>query len=153
IFNTHFWTYISDYFDINETRRLFPYFPIGNSLGGVAGGVLMFLLAPYVPAEHLAWSWVVALLATWWLIIAISPRFLGFVLRDAEEADDTSLNNLRQGMLFLRRSTLGRWHVFYAALMVMCLFFLQFGYSCIFAQQYGSSQALAGFLGVFLAIA
>ncbi|MHB2015479.1 MAG: cyclic nucleotide-binding domain-containing protein [Candidatus Xenobia bacterium] len=153
IFNTHYWNYAADYFDALEARRLFPYFPLGNSIGGCLGGIITSLLADRISPLALASGWVLMLAATWLLIALVSPRLKGFVLRETEEADDASLSNLWQGFLFLRRSAMGRWHVVYAALMITCMYFLQYVYSDIFAHAYPTEQSLTAFVGRFNAAA
>lgn len=152
IFNTHFWNYAADYFDTLEARRLFPYFPLGNSLGGFIGGSLASLLAERISPVLLSSGWMLLLVLTWVLIRVVSPRLKGWVVQGSEEADEASLDNMRQGFVFLLRSRLGRWHLALAALMVTSLFFSQFLYSAIFSRAYPDPQALTGFIGRFLAL-
>jgi hypothetical protein len=87
---------------------------------------------------------------TWILIGTVSPRLKGWVVMDVEEADEASLDNMRQGYDFLRRSRLGRLHLNTTALMIVCSFLLQYLYSSIFASRFPGD--LTGFIGQFLAI-
>lgn len=152
VFNTHYWNYATDYFDTMEARRLFPYFPLGNSLGGFIGGVLTGLLAQRVPPLVLALAWVLLLGLTFALIRVVSPRLKGWVVTASEEADEASLDCMRQGFVFIWRSRLGRWHLVLAALMITSLFFSQYLYSAIFSRAYPDPQALTAFIGTFLAL-
>ena len=152
VFNTHYWNYATDYFDTMEARRLFPFFPLGNSVGGFVGGVLTSLLAERLPPVVLALGWIVLLGLTFVLIRVVSPRLKGWVVTASEEADEASLDSMRQGFLFIWRSRLGRWHLVLAALMITSLFFSQYLYSAIFSQAYPDPQALTAFIGTFLAL-
>ncbi len=152
VFNTHFWNYAADYFDAVEAKRLFPYFPLGNSIGGFIGGSLTDALAEKLPPVVLSLGWVALLIATFVLIRVVSPKLKGWVVMEIEEDDDASLDNLWQGFNFLRRSPMGRWHFVYAMCMIMCLFFLQYLYSDIFARSFPTPEQLTAFIGKFLAI-
>lgn len=152
IFNTHFWNYATDYFDAVEAKRLFPFFPIGNSVGGFCGGVLAGLLGVFVGPLGLVAIWIGLLLTTMLLIGVVSPRLRGWVVTETEEADEASLTNVRQGFRFLLRSAMGRWHVAYALVMITSLFFMQYLYSGVLAQAYPEAERLTAFIGRFLAI-
>ena len=41
----HFWTFASDYFDVLASKRLFPLFTAGTSVGGALGGLVAMGLA------------------------------------------------------------------------------------------------------------
>ena len=152
IFNTHFWNYATDYFDAVEAKRLFPFFPLGNSVGGFCGGVLAGALGGVLSPLGLAATWLGILLATAVLIGAVSPRLRGWVVSESEESDEASLSNVRQGFRFLLRSKLGRWHMAYALVMIVSLFFLQYLYSDILATAYPDAEQLTAFIGRFLAV-
>lgn len=152
VFNTHYWNYATDYFDAVEAKRLFPFFPLGNSLGGFTGGMLTSLLADHMSNVQLSLIWVALLTATWYLIHVVSPRLKGWVVMEVEETDEASLDNMRQGFRFMMRSNMGRWHVVSAFMMVTSLAFLLYVYSAIFAAAYPRTEDLIAFIGRFLAI-
>lgn len=152
LFNTHYWNYAADYFDAVEAKRLFPFFPLGNSIGGFVGGVLASLLSERVAPISLAALWAVLLGLNMALIAIVSPRLRGWVVSESEEADEASLTNVVQGFAFLNRSAMGRWHIAYALVMVTSLFFLQFLYSDVLAHAYPDAERLTAFIGRFLAV-
>lgn len=152
VFNTHFWNYATDYFDAVEAKRLFPFFPLGNSVGGFCGGMLASLLGSALGPLGLTALWLAIMLGTIALIGIVSPRLRGWVVSESEEKDEASLSNVRQGFAFLLRSAMGRWHVAYALVMVTSLFFLQYLYSDILSRAYPDSVQLTAFIGRFLAI-
>src|SRR3990172_4805416 len=45
----HFWTFASDYFDTLASKRLFPLFTAGTSVGGAAGGLVAMGLPTPLP--------------------------------------------------------------------------------------------------------
>ena len=61
VFLNHFWTFSGDYFDAPTFKRLVPYFTVGSSLGGVAGGLVALGLARLASPVALVVGWGVAL--------------------------------------------------------------------------------------------
>lgn len=154
ICTNHFWTFTGDFFDTLGSKRLFPLFTVGSSLGGLAGGLLASLLASRAGgATVLLWGWVVcSLLAALWL-----RSYRGSLRRwgplEIEEADETSMEGLRSSLRYLRNSVLGRLMVLSALFMVTSLFVSQYLYSTIFLAAFPEPDRLASFFGRFLAAA
>ncbi len=152
ICTNHFWTFTGDFFDTLGSKRLFPLFTIGSSLGGLCGGVLATVLASLEGGSTiLLWGWVAcSLLAAGWL-----KRNRADLRRwgplEIEEADETSMDGVRSSIRYLRGSRLGRLMVLSALFMVMSLFVSQYIYSSLFLTAYPDSDDLASFFGKFLA--
>lgn len=70
-----FWGFISDCFDNNQSRRLFPFIAVGSSLGGIAGSALTAALASHVPTFSLLLIACVPLEAASWYALALHRRF------------------------------------------------------------------------------
>lgn len=152
IFVNHFWTFSGDYFDTLTTKRLFPVFIVGSSLGGFLGGCGAAGLTRVAGPVSLVWGWAALLAAA-----ALLLRFARRPLRrwgplELEEADETSVEGMRGAALYLRRSPLGRWLVLSALGMVLALFIAQYLYSEIFAETFPDPTDLAAFFGVYLAV-
>ncbi len=152
VFLNHFWTFSGDYFDTLASKRLVPLFTIGSSFGGVLGGTLAAAASRGLSP--------IALVAAWALLLAASALLLRFARRplrrwgplELDEADETSVANLRGAMRHLGGSPLARW-MFVASLgMVLTLFLAQYLYSDVFARSFATPQALATFFGVYLAV-
>jgi HEAT repeat protein/type III secretory pathway component EscS len=154
ISTNHFWTFTADFFDSLQSKRLFPMFTVGASLGGLVGGCVAGLVAGRPGgAEELLWGWVASFgLAAFWL------RYNRGALRrwgplEIEESDETSWDGMRSSIRFLRSSRLGKLLVVSALFMVTSLFVSQYLYSGLFVRAYPEPDDLAKFFGLFLAAA
>jgi HEAT repeat protein len=150
----HFWTFTADFFDSLQSKRLFPLFTVGASLGGLVGGTVAGIVAGgHGGAHELLWGWVASsLLAAYWL------RYHRGVLRrwgplEIEESDESSMDGMRSSIRFLRSSRLGKILVLSALFMVTSLFVGQYLYSAVFVAAYPEPDDLARFFGIFLAAA
>ncbi len=152
VFINHFWTFSGDYFDTHASKRLFPIFAIGASLGGVLGGGIAVLLTGLVgPAS---------LIGVWGILLAASALLLQLAHRplrrwgplDLEEADETSVENIQGSLRYLGTSSLARWLVVSAIGMVVTFSFAQYLYSDIFARSIPDPSQLAVFFGLYLAL-
>jgi len=152
VFINHFWTFSGDYFDATTSKRLFPVFTIGASVGGLLGGSAAMLLTEVVGASGLIGAWGILLLAA-----ALELRLMRRPLRrwgplDLEEADETSVDSMRGAVNYVASSPLGLWLCLSAVGMVLSLFIAQYLYSDIFARTYPNPGALAAFFGMYLAL-
>jgi HEAT repeat protein len=151
VFINHFWTFSGDYFDATSSKRLFPVFTIGSSIGGLIGGGTAVLLAEVLQPAGLIAAWGLLLVAA-----AVELRLMRRPLRrwgplDLEEADETSVESMRGAVGHVASSRLGIWLCMSALGMVLALFISQYLYSDIFARAYPDASALAAFLGLYLA--
>ncbi|MFQ5697260.1 MAG: HEAT repeat domain-containing protein [Myxococcota bacterium] len=152
ILMNHYWTFASDFFDTLAAKRLVPLLNAGGSLGGIAGGVLGVAISRTLGATALIVAW-----SGFLLIAALQLRVGRRALRrwgplELEEGDDTSLSGLGGALRYSRRSPLGRWLIVSTAAMVLALFASQYIYLAVFANVYPDPDALAAFLGLYLAI-
>jgi hypothetical protein len=119
VFLNHFWTFSCDYFDTFTSKRLFPVFTVGASLGGLFGGAAAMLVT------HIAGP--VALIAAWGLSLLAAALLLWLGRRalrrwgplEPNEADETSMEGMRSAARYVRGSAFGRWLVFSALGMVL----------------------------------
>jgi ATP/ADP translocase len=148
----HFWTFTGDFFDTLGSKRLFPLFTVGSSLGGLLGGLIATAVASRSGGSAaLLWGWVgCTLLAAGWLRFHKGPLRRWGPL-EIEEADETSMDGVRSSVRYLRNSRLGRLMVLSALFMVTSLFVSQYIYSSLFLAAYPDSDELAEFFGIFLA--
>jgi hypothetical protein len=75
VFLNHFWTFSGDYFDSLTSKRLFPVFVVGSSVGGLIGGIASFVLTGAFGAVSLVWGWGALLLASA-LLLRLARRAL-----------------------------------------------------------------------------
>ncbi len=152
VFMNHFFTFAVDYFDSSASKRLFPLFTIGSSLGGAAGGGIGVLIARSFGTTRLIAAWAV-MFALCALVMRLNRRSLRrWGPLELEEADETSVEGMRGALRYLRRSALGRVLVLSALGMVLALFVGQYLYSQIFAEAFPNPADLATFFGVYLAV-
>jgi HEAT repeat protein len=152
VFLNHFWTFSGDYFDSLASKRLFPVFTLGSSVGGLLGGVGAVGLTRVVGPVALVWAWAGALvLAALLLRLARRPLRRWGPL-ELEEADETSFEGMRAAAHYLGSATIGRWLVASAAGMVLAIFVAQYLYSDVFARRFPDPAELAGFFGLYLAV-
>jgi HEAT repeat protein len=147
----HFWNFASDYFDALASKRLFPLFTAGTSVGGVAGGLVAIPLAALLGPVALVGAWSVALAGAALLVRLGRRRLRRWGLLVGEESDESSLEGLRGAMRFLGASQLSRWLVVSVLGMVLALFVAQYLYLDLFRASYPDKAALATFLSVYLA--
>ncbi len=152
IYTNHFWTFATDYFDALASKRLFPLFLIGNSLGGAVGGALVVLVSEFAPAEVLVASWGAGRFLAALLLRAARRPLRRWGPLELAEGDETSVAGIRGALRFIAREGLARWLVVSVLAMTIALFVTQYLYSEIFARQFPEAESLASFLGAFLAV-
>lgn len=152
IFLTHYMTFAGDYFDTLSSKRMFPLFTVGSSLGGALGGALVVLILQIAPAESLVLCWAAGLGACAVLLRATRRGLRRWGPLGLEEADETSVEGIRGAIQHLRRSPFSRWLVLSSLGMVLALFLSQYLYSDIFARSFPDAKALATFFGIYLAV-
>ncbi len=149
VLNNHYWTFTGDFFDTLAAKRLFPLFLVGNSLGGFLAGTVV---SSGVSAK--------TLLPCWVLTLVTSAFFIRFFRRDLrrwgplelEESDETSLEGMRNALLYVRQSALGKCMALACITLIVSLFFAQFLYSQIISASFPNPDDLTLFLGRLLAI-
>jgi HEAT repeat protein len=152
VFMNHFLTFAVDYFDSAASKRLFPLFTIGASVGGAAGGALGVGLARSVGTRYLVIGWALTFAACALLVRLARRRLRRWGPLDLEETDETSVEGIRGALRYLRASALGRALVLSALGMVLALFVGQYLYSQIFVEAFPHPGDLASFFGVYLAV-
>ena len=152
VFQNHYWTFTGDYFDTLASKRLFPLFTVGSSLGGFAGGLLATIVSRLAPPEALIAGWGLALLASAALLVAARRNLRRWGPLSLEEADETSVAGMQGAIRYMQRSPLSRWLLISATAMVLALFVSQYVYSEIFVRAFPTAEGLASFLGIYLTV-
>jgi HEAT repeat protein len=152
VFLTHYMTFAGDYFDTLASKRMFPLFAIGSSVGGALAGALVVLVLRIAPAESLILCWAAGLAACATLLRTRRRSLRRWGPLGLEESDETSVEGLRGALRHLRRSPFSRWLVVSCLGMVLALFLSQYLYSDIFARNFPDANQLATFFGVYLAL-
>jgi HEAT repeat protein len=148
----HYWTFTWDYFDTLATKRLFPLFVIGNSLGGFVGGALAVAVSALAPTESLIAAWAVAFLAAAALLRLGRRPLRRWGPLELEETDETSVEGIHGAIRYIRSSSMAGWLVLSTVGMVLALFVSQYLYLDVFQRSFPTAQQLAFFFGAFLAV-
>lgn len=150
--NLHLWTFAADFFDTLSSKRLFPLFSVGSSIGGMLGGAISMLLSASFPAESLIVAWAVGLALAGVLVRAAASQLRRWTPVGQTEADESSVRGLASALRFIRRSPLALGLVFSVVGMVFSLFLMQYLYMDIFARSFATPGELAQFFGLYLAL-
>ncbi|MBS2040499.1 cyclic nucleotide-binding domain-containing protein [bacterium] len=152
ILTNHYWTFTGDFFDTLASKRLFPLFVVGASLGGMLGALLVSASGPFLTAEQQLLFWPGFLILAL-LLLRLSRRMLRrWGPLELEEADETSISEMRNAANYLRQSRLGQQLVLSCASMILAAFLGQYLYSSIILAAYPDSEQLADFLSRLLGV-
>jgi len=152
IFLTHFMTFAGDFFDTLSSKRMFPLFTIGSSLGGALGGGLVVLVLRIAPAESLILCWAAGLGAGATLLRAARRSLRRWGPLELEEADETSVEGIQGALRYVRASTLGRALFASAVGMTLALVIARYMWLDAFARRFPDAQDLAAFISTYLAV-
>ena len=141
--------------DTRRAKRLFPLFSAGGILGAVAGGLVTRPLAQSIGAENLLIVWAATLAGAAALCgaaLRARPRPHRRIAR-VRRRRGSARRELRDGFAFVRRSPLLVWMTAAAVLFSILFFSLYLPFAKAAAERFPDADDLAGFLGVFWAVA
>lgn len=153
VLTNHFWTFVGDYFDTLAAKRLLPLFVVGASAGGAVGAALL------QGAGWLGWDsgtqlllWPAGLLLAALLLYAGRPLLRRWGPLELQEADETSITEMRNAGRFLRSSRLGHQLTLTCTCATVVAFVSQSMYSTLMLRAYPDAFALSAFLSRLLLI-
>jgi hypothetical protein len=139
--------------DTRQAKRFFPLIGAGGVLGYVIGGLATKPLASWFGTPNLLLVWIATLIAT---------SALGAVLLSGHDRPDAErvgrdrgahpIEELRQGLLYVRRSPLLRWLALASILFSLLFFSLYLPFSRAATLRYPQPDDLAGFFGLFFGL-
>jgi HEAT repeat protein len=150
--NLHYWTFATDFFDTLASKRLFPLFAVGASIGGMLGGGLAVAITARGTSEMLIVAWALVLLVAAALIRSARGRLLRWAPVGIHEADESSVEGLRGALRYVARSRMAFWLLLSVVGMVFALTLMQYLYLGIFFEAFESAEAMAAFFGIYLAV-
>jgi HEAT repeat protein len=152
ILTNHYWTFTGDFFDTLSSKRLFPLFVVGSSLGGMLGaGLLAATSVTLSPLQQLT-LWPAFLMTCALLLRWSRPHLRRWGPLELEEADETSLAEMKNAANYLRQSPLGQHLVLACASMIGAGFLAQYLYSSLFLQHFPEPAQLSRFLSLLLTV-
>ena len=148
----HFWTFCADFFDTLASKRLFPLFAVGSSVGGMLGGALAVAVSRSISGEAVIVAWAITLTLAAIYVRLARARLLRWAPVGAVEADESSVEGLRGALRYLARSRMATWLVVSVVGMVFSLTLMQVLYLEIFDRSFDTAEQLATFFGLYLAL-
>ena len=138
--------------DTRRAKRLFPLFGAGGILGSVVGGLVTRPLAATIGTPNLLFVWAISLVAGGFLCAAV----LGIRMRRGprhrlRRKPPSALDDIRQGLSYVRRSRLLVWMTAAAVLFSVLFYSLYLPYAQAATARFPDPEELAGFFGVFWA--
>jgi HEAT repeat protein len=137
--------------DTRRAKRLFPLFGAGGILGAVVGGLVTRPLASVIGADNLLVVWAVGLMGTSALCAAILGVRRAGPRRRLRSRRPSAAAELRQGLAFVRRSSLLGWMSVAAVLFSVLFYSLYLPYAQAATGRFPDPDKLAGFFGIFWA--
>ncbi|MGH2539318.1 MAG: Npt1/Npt2 family nucleotide transporter, partial [Actinomycetota bacterium] len=137
--------------DTRQAKRFFPLIGGGGVLGYVIGGLVTQPLASTIGTENLILVWVATLVA----VVVLGAKLLSIgdpARRRPGRGGADPIEQLRDGLRYVRRSTLMRWMALGAILFSLLFFSLYLPFSRAATDRYPDPDDLAGFFGLFFGI-
>jgi HEAT repeat protein/MFS family permease len=140
--------------DTRQAKRLVPLFGAGGILGAVIGGLLTPTLASWLGAENLLLIWAAGLVAAFMVgraLVGGAPQ-PAVVRRRTHKQKTRLLDEMQQGLRFVRGSSVMKWMSLAAVLLSVLFFSLYLPFSRAATERFSEADALAGFFGLFSAV-
>ncbi|MCA9792101.1 MAG: hypothetical protein KC910_09915, partial [Candidatus Eremiobacteraeota bacterium] len=150
LFYSHFYTLVSEFFDTFSIKRMVPLFGVGATLGELCGGLLSAAISNQGTLALLG-LWLASLAAAAGWVLAGGGRLRLWNPRQPDQ-EAASGWSLKAGLGYLSGSLLGRSLAVAVMGMIVAMGMLQYLTSAIFVAHFPSTERLAAFLGVFLAV-
>jgi Cyclic nucleotide-binding domain/HEAT repeats/TLC ATP/ADP transporter len=138
--------------DTRQAKRFFPLIGAGGVLGYVVGGLVTQPLASTIGTENLILVWVATLV----LVVILGAKLLSIGdpahRRPSRDGGVDPVEQLRQGLRYVRRSALMRYMALGAILFSLLFFSLYLPFSRAATTRFPDPDELAGFFGLFFGI-
>lgn len=147
---SHSYQYFQGFFDATQGKRLVPLINTGQRLGGIAGGLLVGMMARHFPTEDMILAWIVTLVLSAVLMLGWhkgEPRRAAAAMRRIGP-----LRSMGDGLRYARHSRfmqLTAAGVFGMMVLVSTQNYLA---STVFTRHFSDTRALAEFFGWYLAL-
>ena len=149
---TLFWNFLDSFFDILDSKRVFPVLSAGTAIGAIIGGSLVSILTEKIGAINLFIAWSLFALLTYILLSLIKKKFKKNVVEEDGEGEDEPI--LTQFLIMIKNMKSSRY-----VLVLFFLFFLSIIISTLLEFEYmnilsngESEESLASLFGKLFAI-
>jgi len=151
---TLIWSFIDQYFDILDAKRLFPFFSAGLAFGSIFGGITVSFMVKWIQVEQLFIMWSFIALCTFPVLLMIRKRFEPVVEDDVFVDDSDSESMMGQIKLIfgtIKTSKFTTLLILSALLTLIVMTICEYQYMVIFEQGRSASE-VASLFGVLYAI-
>lgn len=148
--------YLVQNFDTLQAKRLTPLIMGGAQIGVITGGVGLAIMSPMIGVRNIILIWIgvsiiaVIILVAWHRVHGISPYY-----RAGRKVDDSLINTvegIRNGLRFMRRSELLRAASFALFFTVVTFYVLIYTVNTIYTEHFESEESLLAFFGILTAV-
>lgn len=136
--------------DTRQAKRFFPLIGGAAVVGQVAGGFATEPLAAWLGTDELILVWAGGLACVW--VLGRRLVVLGGVAAGRRGRRGSPIDDLREGVRTIRRSSLLRWMAVGSVLFSLLFFSLYLPFSRAATERYARPEDLAGFFGTFFAV-
>lgn len=166
LFNTHFFTYVNEIYDIQVAKRALPLILATGRIGAALSGFSLPLLTKTLSLsnEAIIWIWLVNDALVIALIWAI-PRVLSDMKKNDREttarpkpstteqkSGNAYLQNLKEGLDFTLQSNFLRWMAIGSLLLTVLMTMTEYQVNALMVPEFEQSQDFASFLGVLTGV-
>ena len=151
----HSAVYINQNFIQTQSKRLMPVILAGHQIGVIIGGIFLATASPVFGVVNMMLVWTVLLLLAYLLVRywhaghGVSPYFRAG--KKGKARISQSINQLTQGLRFMKRSRLLMMSSFSLFFMVVSVYILAYAVNVVYTEKFESEEALSSFFGVLTA--
>lgn len=145
---TLYWNFTDNFFDIQDSKRLYSIFSGGMALGGILGGALLTVLSDFLPVGYFFLIWSALALVTYPLYYRLRRREDRIEEEEEEEqVEENFVHQLAQTLTVIKGS---RYILIFIAILFTTLILTticEYQYNSIFEKETSDAQTLASLLG------
>jgi CRP-like cAMP-binding protein/HEAT repeat protein/ATP/ADP translocase len=165
IYNVHWATYVSSFYDTRAAKRVVPVLGTSARLAGIVAGLTIPLLNQHLAPTGIIGLWMAALvvmaLVTWLMPHLLHENAALTAGHPAANHDagmtmqprPSAAENLREGSAYIRRSVFLRWMAVSTLLFTVLLALINFRTSSILLAELKTTTAMADFIGTVSGVA
>jgi ATP/ADP translocase len=152
----HAGLYLNQNLNALQAKRLVPLIFGGSQVGVIFGGIMLATLSPLIGVSNILLIWMtvslvsIVMLVMWHRQHGTSPFYKAARKRKVTVAN--SVNDVFQGLKFMKQSTLLRMASFALFFMVIMFYVLIYSVNQVYTETFKTEESLSAFFGVLVAI-
>ncbi|MBF0452180.1 MAG: cyclic nucleotide-binding domain-containing protein [Candidatus Magnetomorum sp.] len=145
---TLIWSFIDQYFDILDAKRLFPFFSAGLAFGSIFGGMTVSILVKWVQVEQLYLIWSCIALCTFPVLVMIRKRYVPVETEDVfidEAKNDSMMGQIKLIIETIKSSKFTSLLIMSALLTLIVMTICEYQFMVIFEKGRSAAEVAALF--------